>query len=104
MKTMKLSKAREQMTALADPIEKTILTKNGEPVSVVVGIQAYRAMDAMLNLATNDPLRFAQTLRAHSQIQAGNLSQTRSLDELEAELKALENSETNLINGEIQGF
>jgi PHD/YefM family antitoxin component YafN of YafNO toxin-antitoxin module len=104
MKTMKLSKAREQMTALADPIEKTILTKNGEPVSVVMGIQAYRAMDAMLKLATNDPLRFAQTLRAHKQVQAGDLSHTRSLDELEAELKELENSEKDFVNGEIQRF
>ncbi len=103
MRTMKLSEARERMATLADPVESTVLTKNGKPVSVVLGIEAYQSMRAMLDLA-RDPRRYASTLRAHMQVQAGDLSQTLSLDALESQLEDLANMEKDGQNGEVHSF
>jgi len=91
MKTLSLSKAREHMSLLADPIEKTILTQKGKPVAVVLGIDAYKSQQAILELA-NDPVRYSKTLAAHIRVQAGELNNTKDLEELEALLMAQESA------------
>ncbi len=87
MRTMSLSEAREHMTDLADPIEKTVLTRKGTPVAVVLGIDAYRSYQALTELA-RDPQRYSQVMAAHIRVQQDDLSATKDLAELEELLGA----------------
>jgi len=91
MKTMSLTEARTHMPELADPIEKTVLTRDGKPVAVVLGIDAYRSFNAILELA-QDPKRLMQVIDAHNRVQQGNFETTRGLDELE---HAIDQAETS---------
>ena len=82
MRTMTLTEARAHMSELADPVDETLLMRNGEPVAVVLGIDAYRSYRTLLELA-QDPERYQRVLTAHRRVQAGNLDSTRDLAEIE---------------------
>lgn len=87
MRTMSLSEARKHMSQLADPVEKTVLTRKGAPVAVVLGIDAYQSQQALLELAS-DPLRYSKAMASHLRVQQNDLSTTMDLEEFEATLEA----------------
>jgi len=94
MKRMTLTNARMRMPELVDPIEKTVLTRDGKDVAVVLGIDAYRSLNAIVELA-QDPQRFVQVMNAHNRVQMGNLETTHDLSELENALDQDGDSESN---------
>ena len=73
MRYVAVSKARTMLPAIVESVERTILTKSGEPVAVVLQIDDYRALKAMQRLAA-DPARYAAVLEAHERVQRGELA------------------------------
>lgn len=73
MRFLAVSKARSDLPALVDSVERVVLTKNGEPVAVLLHLDDYRALRAMQRMA-GQPERWATALAAHERVQRGDLS------------------------------
>jgi len=73
MRFLAISKARSDLPALVDSVERVVLTKNGEPVAVLLHLDDYRALRAMQRLA-GQPDRLATALAAHERVQRGDLA------------------------------
>jgi prevent-host-death family protein len=74
MRYKTISEARAEIPALADAAQGTVLTRNGQPVAVLMPIREYRAMRAMMRLAAYPDVA-AQVRAAHQRVQAGNLDE-----------------------------
>jgi prevent-host-death family protein len=72
MRFLAVSKARSDLPTLVDSVERVVLTKNGDPVAVLLHLDDYRAMRAMQRLAQH-PDRLASTFAAHERVQLGDL-------------------------------
>jgi prevent-host-death family protein len=81
MRFVTVSKARGELPLLVESIDRVVLTKNGEPMAVLLHLDDYRAMRAMQRLATQ-PDRLAAALSAHERVQRGDLD---GLPELQSE-------------------
>ena len=79
MKYMTVSEARREIPALTDSTSSTVLLRNSQPVAVLVPIREYRAMRALISLAT-DPAAAARVQAAHRRVQEGDLSGFVELD------------------------
>ena len=86
MRTMSFSEIRKHMSELIDPAETILLTRNGKAVSAVLSVNVYRSIQALKDVA-RDPERFAAAMAAHAKVQAGDYSDTVSMEELKAYLK-----------------
>jgi PHD/YefM family antitoxin component YafN of YafNO toxin-antitoxin module len=84
--TLSVTDARKMFKGLTeDPTAEILLTRDGEPVGVYVGIKAWRAMQAMLGLLDN-PEALADSLAAHRRFQKTGDAEGVSLEELETRL------------------
>ncbi len=88
MRFMNISKARQNLAELVGQAERTTITKNGEPVSVLLPADDYRALVVVQTLA-KDPANLAHMITAHRKASAGDLSETESLDVSGAGAKSL---------------
>jgi len=79
MRFMNISKARQNLAELVGQAGRTTITKNGEPVSVLLPAEDYRALVVTQTLA-KDPAALARMVEAHRKVSAGDLSQTESLE------------------------
>ncbi|NJN46112.1 MAG: type II toxin-antitoxin system Phd/YefM family antitoxin [Candidatus Competibacteraceae bacterium] len=84
MKYVSVTEARTQLPSLVDTPEEVVLTKQGQPVAVLLSIEEYRSTQALLNLA-QQPERWTEILAAHSRVQSGALDEFVEFDELEVE-------------------
>ncbi len=67
-----VSQARNRIPELAESAGSTVLTHNGEPIAVLVPMREYRALRAMLNLASQ-PERWQAVMADHARVQRGDL-------------------------------
>jgi prevent-host-death family protein len=72
MRFMAISDARNMFSSFADMPENTVLTRNGQPVAVVMPIQEYRALRALSKLAEN-PDDAARVATTHERVRRGDL-------------------------------
>ena len=79
MRFMSISNARQNFAELVGQAERTTITKNGEPVSVLLRADDYRALVVAQTLA-KDPESLAHMVDAHRKVSAGDLSDTESLE------------------------
>ena len=84
MKYVSVTEARSQLPSLLNEAEGIVLTRQGQPVAVLVDIEEYRATQAMLALV-REPERLAAILQAHQRIQAGDLGGAVAYPELDDE-------------------
>jgi PHD/YefM family antitoxin component YafN of YafNO toxin-antitoxin module len=80
MKFLSTSKARSRLPDLLGSLERVALTKNGEPLAVLLHIDDFRALTTMQRLAA-DPYRFASLLRDHQHVQEGQVAGFPELEE-----------------------
>lgn len=85
MRHINVSKARAELPNLVDSSERTVITRNGRPVAVLLSVADFRALRAAADLA-REPERAAEILRLHQQVQRGDFSDFRKLDLQEEEL------------------
>jgi prevent-host-death family protein len=85
MRHINVSKARAELPNLVDSSERTVITRNGRPVAVLLSVADFRALRAAADLA-REPERAAEILRLHRQVQRGDFSDFRRLDLQEDEL------------------
>ena len=84
--TLSVTKAREKFKSLTeDPTAEILLTRDGDPVGVYVGIQAWRAIQDLLGLMQN-PEALTDSLTKHRQFQASGNTDGVSLEELQSNL------------------
>lgn len=93
MRYVKISDARKELPQLVESAQDSIITRNGEPVCVLVGFEHYRALRAAAALA-KDPERLKQLLEAHERIQGGDREGLVSLEDVKARLE-----EANTVRG-----
>lgn len=79
MKHLAVSRARAELPALLDSLERTVITRNGEPAAVLMNIDDYRAMQA-INRLSRDPERLRRILDDHAKVQRGELDEFPELD------------------------
>jgi prevent-host-death family protein len=79
MKHLAVSRARAELPTLIDSLERTLITRNGEPAAVLMNIDDYRAMQAINRLA-RDPERLRRILDDHAKVQRGELEEFPELD------------------------
>jgi prevent-host-death family protein len=84
MKYVSVTEARTRLPSLVEAPEEVVLTRQGQPVAVLLSIEEYRSTQALLNLAQH-PERWTEILAAHRQVQRGALDEFVEFDELEAE-------------------
>jgi prevent-host-death family protein len=84
MKYVSVTEARAQLPSLVDAPEDVVLTRQGQPVAVLMNIEEYRATQAMLSLA-RQPERLTEILDAHRRVQRGALEGFVGFDELDTE-------------------
>ena len=72
MRFLPISEARNMIASFAEMPEKTVLTRNGQPVAVVMSVQEYRALQALSRLADN-PEAAAQVASVHRRVSSGDL-------------------------------
>jgi prevent-host-death family protein len=85
MRYVNVSRARAELPTLVDSSDRTVITRNGRPVAVLLSVADFRALRATADLA-KEPARAAEILRLHEQVQRGDFSGFRrmDLDETEA--------------------
>lgn len=93
MRFVKISDARKELPQLVESAQDSVITRNGDPVSVLVGFEHYRALRATAALA-RDPERLKQIIQAHERIQDGDLTGLVSLEDVKARLE-----EANTVKG-----
>lgn len=79
MKHLAVSRARAELPTLIESLERTVITKNGEPAAVLLHIDDYRAMRAMQVLSRH-PEELTRILAAHEKVQRGELEDFPELD------------------------
>lgn len=72
MRFIAISDARNMISSFAETPENTVLTRNGQPVAVVMPIQEYRALRALGKLA-EDPDAAARVAATHDRVRRGDL-------------------------------
>lgn len=83
-----VSEARKRLKDLTqDPTGEIVLTRDGEPVGVFIGIGAWRAMQELLGLL-RDPEALADSLAKHRNFQATGEADGVSLEELTDTLRS----------------
>lgn len=78
-----LSDARAQLPDLVDQPERTILTRNGQPVAVIMNILDFRSLERALSLAAK-PAVLQRVLDAEREPLIGYIDAATSLDSLTA--------------------
>lgn len=79
MKHLAVSRARAELPTLVDSLERTVITKNGEPAAVLLHIDDYRSMRAM-QVVSRHPDELARIFAAHEKVQRGDLEDFVELD------------------------
>ncbi len=87
MKYVSVTEARSQLPSLVEAPEEVVLTRQGQPVAVLLSIEEYRSTQALLNLA-QQPERWMDILAAHRRVQDSGLDEFVEFDELEVETDA----------------
>ncbi|MCP5426166.1 MAG: type II toxin-antitoxin system Phd/YefM family antitoxin [Gammaproteobacteria bacterium] len=87
MKYVSVTEARAQLPSLVDAPGDVVLTRQGQPVAVLMPIEEYRATQALLSLA-RQPERLAEILDAHRRVQHGDLEEFVEFDALDTETDA----------------
>jgi len=72
MRFIAISNARGIISTIADAPENTVLTRNGQPVAVLMSIQEYRALRALSKLA-EAPDAAARVAGTHERVRRGDL-------------------------------
>jgi prevent-host-death family protein len=71
MRYMPVSRARAQLADLVESIDRTVITKNGEPVAVLMHVDDYRAHEATRRLAAQ-PEALSRLQEAHEAVLKGD--------------------------------
>jgi len=72
MRYLAVSKARAKLPDLIDSIERTVITRNGEPAAVLLALDDYRAMHAM-QVFSRHPEDLVRIREGHEKVQRGEL-------------------------------
>ena len=72
MKFLPISEARGIIGDVADAAESTVLTRNGQPLAVVMPVAEYRALRALARLAS-DPDAAARVAEVHERASYGKV-------------------------------
>ena len=70
MRYLPVSKARARLAELVDSVERTVITRNGEPVSVLLHVDDFRASEATRRLAAHPEL-LSRIQAAHEAVVRG---------------------------------
>lgn len=73
MRFVAISDARNMIASFAETPENTVLTRNGQPVAVVMPIQEYRSLRALSKLAER-PEAAMQVAATHERVRRGDLN------------------------------
>lgn len=76
-----MSMARDRMPELVESSERVVITRNGLPAAVLLGIDDFRALQAAQTLLA-DPEALGALLDTHRRVQAGD---TRGMQDLAAD-------------------
>ena len=68
MRHVSITEARTQLPTLIESTERIVITRNGQPTAVVLGIDDFRALQAVQALARN-PGALQDVLTAHARVQ-----------------------------------
>ena len=74
MRYLGVTKARRELPDLITSIERTVITRYGQPAAILLHIDDYRAMRAM-QVLISDPQRLRQVLEDHDKVQRGELDE-----------------------------
>ena len=81
MRYITVSDARNALPSLTDSTERTVLTRNGRPIAVLLNIDEFRSIQATLSLVS-EPGRLARVMTLHENVQNGDTSGFKELEEL----------------------
>jgi prevent-host-death family protein len=89
MRQINVSTARAELPSLVGSGERIVITRNGQPAAVLLGIDDYRVLRATQDLA-GDPEAIARVHRIHGQLQRGDDTGLVELDFSDASQPAKE--------------
>jgi prevent-host-death family protein len=72
MKFIPISEARSTITEVAESADTTVVTRNGQPLAVVMPVAEYRALRALAALAAN-PDAAARVAEVHERVSRGQI-------------------------------
>ena len=72
MKFIPISEARSSITEVAESADTTVVTRNGQPLAVVMPVAEYRALRALAKLAAN-PDAAASVAEVHQRVSLGKV-------------------------------